>query len=78
MDKASRIAAGDGEGHGHGHGHDHPTALEKPEAISTSIDASTGQVKLLKASKDAPNTAKGADVKETSPSARLGGYLNLM
>ncbi|KAI1384913.1 Zip-domain-containing protein [Hypoxylon trugodes] len=77
MDKGLRIATG-GEGHEHSHGghsHDAPT---QAKATSTSVEVSNTELtKRKKGEKSAPKT-KRDDEKEINPSAKLGGYLNLV
>ena len=83
MDKGLRIATG-GAGHDHGHGHSHGEAKTSPAtdgALSTAVDdVSAEGVKSRKkktASKKQPN-GQVPEAREVNPSAKLGGYLNLM
>ncbi|KAI0854353.1 Zip-domain-containing protein [Daldinia vernicosa] len=78
MDKGLRIATG-GEGHEHNHGnHSHDTPTET-KAISTSIDAPNAELtKRKKNDKNDSKVDKQESEKEINPSAKLGGYLNLI
>lgn len=82
MDKGLRIATGGEGGHDHGHGHSHSHGHNDAVALSTGVDAqgSKGSVKnrntngkAIKGEKDEHPAQK-----EVNPSAKLGGYLNLM
>ncbi|KAM7195659.1 zip zinc transporter [Naviculisporaceae sp. PSN 640] len=82
MDKGLRIATGGEGGHDHGHGHSHSHGHNDAMALSTGVDAqeSKGAAKkrstngkAIKAEKDEQPAPK-----EVNPSAKLGGYLNLI
>lgn len=78
MDKGLRIATG-GEGHDHNHGsqsHDTPV---QTKATSTSVEVSNSGVTNRKKDKSNVKASEQRDSeKEINPSAKLGGYLNLM
>lgn len=78
MDKGLRIATG-GEGHEHNHGGHSHDAPAQTKAISTSVDVSNSELKKRKNDKSgAKVSVKEGNEKEINPSAKLGGYLNLM
>ncbi|KAF1965918.1 ZIP zinc transporter-like protein [Bimuria novae-zelandiae CBS 107.79] len=80
MDKGLRIATGGEGGHDHSHGHAH----EKVEPIGTTTGAETNGAKDgVRARKPAAPAAASSNTaqeqeKEINPSAKLGGYLNLI
>lgn len=80
MDKGLRIATG-GEGHDHNHGHgnhSHDTGSDG-NARTSSVEVSESKVKSRKKGADAAKPSeKAGDEKEVNPSAKLGGYLNLI
>ncbi|KAI2606696.1 Zip-domain-containing protein [Hypoxylon sp. NC1633] len=80
MDKGLRIATG-GEGHEHSHGnHSHET-LAQTKATSTSVEVSNTEIKRRKKGEgDETNVKANESIgdKEINPSAKLGGYLNLI
>ncbi|KAI1779573.1 Zip-domain-containing protein [Hypoxylon cercidicola] len=78
MDKGLRIATG-GEGHDHNHGsHSHDTSVQA-KATSTSLEISSSEVKNRKKDKSDTKANKQEDSeKDVNPSAKLGGYLNLI
>ncbi|KAI1877269.1 uncharacterized protein JN550_001341 [Neoarthrinium moseri] len=79
MDKGLRIATG-GEGHDHSHG-SAPVDPSQSQASSTSIDAINGEARSRKKpqkSSEVSAVSDKADAKEINPSAKLGGYLNLI
>ncbi|KAI1759354.1 Zip-domain-containing protein [Hypoxylon sp. FL1150] len=78
MDKGLRIATG-GEGHDHSHGsHSHDTPAQ-PRATSTSVEVSNSGVVNRKKDKSNVKASEQQDSeKEINPSAKLGGYLNLI
>ncbi len=90
MDKGLRIATGGKGGHDHSHTHDkdegRPTSSTADKAASTSsaVALGSGGVKSRKkgsgttASSRPNGTPSEVVIKEVSPSAKLGGYLNLM
>ncbi|KAK3318315.1 ZIP zinc transporter-domain-containing protein [Apodospora peruviana] len=92
MDKGLRIATGGQGGHDHGHGHaathGHDSSTEDGGASSTAIDVSGSVASRKKEDKAAAGGEKSAalpaqadnkhDSKEMNPSAKLGGYLNLI
>ncbi|KAI1404626.1 Zip-domain-containing protein [Hypoxylon fuscum] len=78
MDKGLRIATG-GEGHEHNHGGHSHDAPAQTKAISTSVDVSNSELKKRKNDKSgAKVSVKEGNEKEINPSAKLGGYLNLI
>lgn len=79
MDKGLRIATG-GEGHDHSHGsHAHDDALAQTKATSTSVEVLSESVtQRKKGGKGDVKVSEQESEKEINPSAKLGGYLNLM
>lgn len=85
MDKGLRIATGGEGGHDHGHGHSHSQGSEDDVASSSGVDAQGLKGAATKRNKNGKAT-KGEKAilreqpaqKEVNPSAKLGGYLNLM
>lgn len=76
MDKGLRIATGGAGGHDHGHGHSHAA---EGGASSSGVDVSGskgGATNRKKGGKKQEVVASAP--KEVNPSAKLGGYLNLM
>ncbi|KAK3687515.1 zinc transporter [Podospora appendiculata] len=80
MDKALRIATG-GAGHDHSHGHG-PSAdsSSASEGKSSAVEASgsKGPANRKKGGKSAAAKDDKKPTKEINPSAKLGGYLNLI
>lgn len=81
MDKGLRIATGGEGGHDHSHGHSHGDE----HGAATGVDvAKKGDAKNRKGEKnelkkkDVDAQEEEEDKKEVNPSAKLGGYLNLM
>lgn len=80
MDKGLRIATGgEGHTHDHGHGHAHSHAEAKAEGVSSAVEKA-GELKSRKKNKadESSSSAVEKTGKEVNPSAKLGGYLNLM
>ncbi|PGH12164.1 hypothetical protein AJ79_04458 [Helicocarpus griseus UAMH5409] len=81
MDKALRIATGGEGGHDHGHGHGH-AVKDSTATMSGSTSANKenkGELKKRKSgSKSEDSTITKENEKEVNPSAKLGGYLNLI
>lgn len=82
MDKGLRIATGGQGGHDHSHGHSHAAAVDdsaSSSALDTSQKGATKRNKNGKATKGEKDLVVAQDEKkEINPSAKLGGYLNLM
>ncbi|KAI0176046.1 Zip-domain-containing protein [Hypoxylon sp. FL1284] len=80
MDKGLRIATG-GEGHDHDHGsHSHDSPVQS-KATSTSVETTSSDVKNRKKDKSNANVVQQQQEdseKDINPSAKLGGYLNLI
>ncbi|CAG8021320.1 unnamed protein product [Penicillium salamii] len=74
MDKILRIATG-GEG---GHDHSHHAHADSIAAVTSGAETNkSGELKQRKPTKET-STAVAAPEKEINPSAKLGGYLNLI
>lgn len=87
LDKALRIATGGEGGHDHSHGHSHANAqIEGGEKASASAiatgtvrDPLTGDIRQRKTDTATPVTSNAVSTeKEVNPSAKLGGYLNII
>ena len=76
MDKGLRIATGGEGGHGHGHGHSH--SHEASSGKATGVDAKSKDGLNNRKKDGQAVVAKAEEDKEINPSAKLGGYLNLM
>lgn len=79
MDKGLRIATGGEGGHDHSHGHSH--SHDHAAAAATGVDvAKKGDAKNRKGEKTElkKKEVEEDNKKEVNPSAKLGGYLNLM
>ncbi|KAI0008018.1 ZIP zinc transporter [Xylariaceae sp. FL0662B] len=78
MDKGLRIATG-GEGHDHSHSSHSHDAVTHDEATSSALETSSKELKSRKkGNKDEKVAAHEDEEKETNPSVKLGGYLNLI
>ena len=78
MDKGLRIATGGEGGHDHSHGHSH-SHEHGATAAATGVDvAKNGDAKNRKGELKKKDVQEEDDKKEINPSAKLGGYLNLM
>ncbi|KAK6066312.1 zip zinc transporter [Seiridium cupressi] len=78
MDKGLRIATG-GSGHEHSHGGHFHEDEGPPKALSSSVEVAGGEVKSRKKNETAVEPASSAaEKREINPSAKLGGYLNMI
>lgn len=82
LDKILRIATGGQGGHDHSHGHANGKIEggEKAAAISTGAvrDPLSGDLRQRKGAVDVSSKAVAIPEKEVNPSAKLGGYLNII
>ncbi|KAI1162178.1 putative ZIP zinc transporter [Nemania serpens] len=79
MDKGLRIATG-GAGHDHSHSHDtHSHEPSSTSATSSSVEISSkGATNRRKGAEKGNDTINKNEEKEVNPSAKLGGFLNLI
>jgi len=77
MDKGLRIATGGQDLHDHGHAHGKAGGEEKAAASASGADVKdSSTLRARKATKD--DSAPTPSSKDPNPSAKLGGYLNLI